>query len=922
MNTSNGVIDVHVKNLFSNLDTFFSMNPSYPDFSAIKKSTDLGEVVRAHGIELKPSGAHDLKGLCPFHDDKNPSMIVTPTKGLFHCMSCGAAGNVIQFVARMENITEREAALKLLDGAGEYRECKPSQSGVGRASDTKRPPSTSEVDPLADSDLFSNIIIHYHKALYAKDPRGLKYLKDRNLADTESLRHFRIGYVDGSLKQKLSAAQLEKSKVLGLINDKGNEKFYNRIVVPIFDDQKRVVGLYGRDITGKSEVKHLYLKGGHRAVWNAKAAEVYPDELICAESILDALAIWMHGEKKNIVAAYGARGWTRHHEKLIAQAETKKLIFAFDSDDTGKQRAQELATDLTAKLDLTCHRIKWPEQIKDANNYFTHNAETDFKGNAKSFASLLAVAPRIGFKKPTSEKLTLIEQTEETLIFQNGAVSYKVRGGLGGAANMKVIVTASAAGKKKPGAARAHTDRIDLYASRSRKTFSATAAFRLELDAEKIETHLIELLDLLEKLREVAAHPVEEKKEMTDAEQSQALEFLKSPDYFATLSKHIAAIGYVGETRNKQLAYVIASSRRLPKPLSGIVRSQSGAGKSYLMECVAELMPPEDVHFFSRLTPQALYYLERDALQHKLLIVDERNGSEESEYPIRTLQTRKVLKLAVPVKDPNSGRIKTETLEILGPIAYMESTTSQKINPENANRCFEIYLDESDEQTRAIFAAQRKSRTLDGWKTEQLKEKIRTLHHNSQRLLRPLKIIIPYVDLIEFPQSWLRGRRDHDRFLSLIEGIAFLHQHQRHIGEDQDKEYIEASSEDYAHAYDLAQRIFANTLGDLPKPVNDLIQQIEIMLKEHSQSDFTRRDVREYTRLPDHQLKKHMRSIEDLEYVGVTRASQGGSYRYRLLPKQKSPPVLEGLIEPQVLQEKWNKWVKSGNTPKNPPQAI
>ena len=56
-------------------------------------------------------------------------------------------------------------------------------------------------------------------------------------------------------------------------------------------------------------------------------------------------------------------------------------------------------------------------------------------------------------------------------------------------------------------------------------------------------------------------------------------------------------------------SYLIATSRLLPKPLSGIFRAQSGCGKSYLMECVAELMPPEEVHYFSRLTPQALYYV-------------------------------------------------------------------------------------------------------------------------------------------------------------------------------------------------------------------------------------------------------------------------------------------------------------------------
>ncbi len=874
------------------------------DFAEIKKTTDIAQVIASYGIELKPSSRGDLKGLCPFHDDHEPSMVLTPEKGLFHCMACGEAGNVIQFVAKKEGIPEKEAALRLLDAL----------PGISRGSSMTAEEKRIEVDPLADSELFAAILEHYHQALFGRNKRGINYLNRRNLAEMEALQHFKIGFVDGTLKKKLSASQLEKAKVLGLINAKENEKFYNRIVVPVFDSNGSAVGLYGRDITGKSEVKHLYLAGGHRAVWNAQAATVYPDELICAESLFDALAIWMHGGKKNVTAAYGARGWTPHHTKLLKKAGTKKLILAFDADETGQERARELAAELTEKLNLSSHRIKWPEHAKDANDYFLYNAEADFKGSKESFTALLAAAPRIGFRKTDSPKLSLLEQTEEAAIFQNGTVNYKVRGGMGGvgnSGNMKVIITATAAEKT-------HTDRLDLYASRSRKAFSSTAAWRLELDAEKVEAHLLELLDQLEKLKETTAQTKEVREEMSEGERAAALKFLKSSDFFNTLSKDIEAIGYVGEDRNKKLAYVIASSRRLPKPLSGIVRSQSGAGKSYLMECVADLMPPEDVHFFSRLTPQALYYLERDALQHKLLIVDERNGSEESEYPIRTLQTRKVLKLAVPVKDPNSGRIKTQTLEILGPIAYMESTTSQKVNPENENRCFEIYLDESDEQTKAIFAAQRKARTLDGWKVERLKEKVRKTHHNAQRLLRPLKVIIPYVDLLEFPQSWLRGRRDHDRFLSLIEGIAFLHQYQRTIGQDGNQEYIEASVEDYAHAYDLAQTVFANTLGDLPKPVMDVMKQIEAMLGQYQKSEFTRRDVREFTRLPDHLLKKHMRAIEDLEYVSVTRAPQGGSFRYRLLPKQKAPPVLEGLTPPEQLKEKWDKWVQSGSAPQNP----
>jgi hypothetical protein len=750
---------------------------------------------------------------------------------------------------------------------------------------------------------------------------GLDYLKSRGLGDVETLTHFKIGYVDGGVKKKLSVAQVRAARAIGLFNEKGNERYYGRVVVPIYDEQQRPVGLYGRDITGRSDATHLYLAGDHRAVWNAPAAAAYPDELIVAESIFDALAIFAAG-KKGVIAAYGANGWTPHHDALIEKHSVRKIVFALDNDEAGERATHELATKLDARS-IRCHHIKWPEAVKDANDYFAYHAENGFKGTPETFASLLAVAPRIGFIKSPTARLTLIEKSEEHALFENGSVSYSVKHWSGSGA-LKVVLTARKEDSQ-------HIDHLDLYGAKSRKMFAGVAAVRLAVEPEKIEGDLLALVDHLERLQgetTEAASP-EAVPAMSEAERAEALALLKSPDLLERIAADIELAGYVGEPRNKKLAYLIATSRRLPKPLSSIFRAQSGCGKSFLMECVADLMPPEDVHYFSRLTPQALYYLEPDALTHKLLVVDERDGSEEAEYPIRTLQTRKVLKLAVPIKDPNSGKIKTAVLEIHGPIAYMESTTDQRINPENANRCFELYLDESEAQTRAIFAAQRRARSLEGWRHERMKAAAMRVHHNAQRLLESLKVIIPYVDAIEFPKGWLRGRRDHDRFLSLIEGVAFLHQHQRTIGDDSGEQYIEASLEDYAIAYDLAHQVFADSAGDLPKPARDFLAQVEAVVAAETGRQkarveevwFTRRMIREATKLPDHIIKRYMREIEDFEYVVVQRAPQGGSFRYRLLPQKQAPALLEGLLTPESLAEKveqvGQKWksAKNGRKP-------
>lgn len=874
-----------------------------PDFAAIKRTTDLVAVVESYGVVLKKSGA-DHVGLCPFHEDRKPSLHVTQGKGLFHCPACGAAGNVIQFVARKEGITDREAALKIL---GEL-------PGVARASAL---PAVAAVPPPPPAELFAAAIEHYHTTLFSRDRRGLDYLKKRGLDDADTLQHFKVGFVTGTLKSQLTAAQ--RGALAALFNEKDNERFYLRVVVPIFDAGGAPVGLYGRSIQPDNSAPHFYLPGEHRAVWNGAAAAAHADELIVTEAILDGLALFA-AKKRNVIAAYGAGGWRPCHDELMEKCSVRKVVLAFDADKRGTEAAESLAAQL-APRGIRCHRIAWPEGVKDACNYFLAHDRPDF-------AALLASAPRIGPEVPetaqaAAPRLTLAERSDDGALFQCGTLSYRLRAISGN--GLRAVVTA----RNEKGS---HVDNIDLYGARSRRTFATTAADRLEIETPKIEEDLLALVEQWEALQtgeSFDAPIVSPVEAMSDTDRAEAKTLLLAPDLLARVAADLELIGYVGEDRNKKLAYLIATSRRLPRPLSAIFRAQSGSGKSFLMECVAELMPPEDVHYFSRLTPQALYYIEPDALAHRLLIVDERDGSEESEYPIRTLQTRRQLKLAVPVKDPGSGKIKTLVLTINGPIAYMESTADQRVNPENANRCFELYLDESEAQTKAIFTAQRRSRTLEGWQDERRKAAVVRAHHNAQRLLQSRKVIIPFVELIDFPAAWLRGRRDNDRFLSLIEGIAFLHQLQRDNGTDGESEYITATHEDYAAAYDLAHVVFAQAGSDIPKPTADFLAQVETWARGVADQNgqrleelaFTRRQVREAVRLPDHLIKRHMREIEDLEYVEVRRAKQGGSFRYRLLPQKKSVPVLDGLTTPEALTQKWNKWVKSGNRPKSPAKA-
>ena len=107
------------------------------------------------------------------------------------------------------------------------------------------------------------------------------------------------------------------------------------------------------------------------------------------------------------------------------------------------------------------------------------------------------------------------------------------------------------------------------------------------------------------------------------------------------------------------------------------------------------------------------------------------------------------------------------------------------------------------------------------------------MHQNAQRLLEPLPVVVPYAELLTFPSSWLRTRRDNLRLLNLIEAMAFLHQQQRpHKRLASGAEYIEATVEDYAIAYAIASSVLGSGFDELRKPARDLLAVIEAKLHE------------------------------------------------------------------------------------------
>ena len=351
----------------------------------------------------------------------------------------------------------------------------------------------------------------------------------------------------------------------------------------------------------------------------------------------------------------------------------------------------------------------------------------------------------------------------------------------------------------------------------------------------------------------------------------------------------------VGEETNKRVSYLAAVSRLLAKPLAIVVQSSSRRARVRRWKrCWTSCRKSS-----ARSTPttgQALFYMGQKNLKHKILAVSEEQGATRAAYALKLLQSEGVLKIASTGKDPVSGKLVTHEYVVEGPVMNFLTTTAQEIDEELINRSIVLTVNEDRAQTQAIHKKQREAQTIEGLWARRQRTTLVKLHRNAQRLLRPVEVVNNHVhDEPDFPDYMTRTRRDHMKFLTLVNVIALLHQYQRPVKTDtrngETLEYIEATKEDVKLARELVRKPLGPSLDELPAHtrrllllVAGMVQQECVQLQmECAEYRFTRRTVRQYTRWGDTQLRVHLRRLEcSLEYLVVRRGGQGLSYEYQL----------------------------------------
>jgi DNA primase catalytic core len=716
-----------------------------------------------------------------------------------------------------------------------------------------------------------------------------------------------------------------------------------------------------------------------RGVFNLAALKASKEIILC-EAIIDALTFWCAGYR-NVTTAYGVEGFTDELLAAFKAHGVQRVLIAYDRDEAGERAAAKLApllmaegmecfriqfpkgmdanayalkvTPATKSLGLLIRQAAWlgtgkaPErptvpvvqesQAKQAasprgmcassyqNNSNSENAQLPpLAADSVALPALPATPVPEAAQGPWVEVMQREAGREVHIRFGEGpaARAWRVRGLEKNLSpdTLKVNVRIAIGLLSSADGGAFHVDTLDLYNAKQRSHFAAQASAETGVDERALKTDLGRVLMALESVQDEAIQEVLKPtptEKMTDSEQADALALLKSADLPARILADFEAAGVVGEATNKLVGYLAAVSRKLDRPLAVVIQSSSAAGKSSLMDAILSFVPEEERIQYSAMTGQSLFYMGQTNLKNKILAIAEEEGAHRASYALKLLQSEGELTIASTGTDPATGNLITQEYKVEGPMSLFMTTTAIDIDEELMNRCLVLSVDEAREQTRAIHKLQRERRTLAGLTRKHEKQAILTIHRNAQRLLKSLAVVNPYADQLTFLDDRTRTRRDHEKYLTLIDTIALLHQHQRQIKTATVAgavvEYIEATLADIELANALAHEVLGVSLDELPPQTRRVLAGLHSLVQDKMQASglpqrdirFMRGEVRVALSVSEKQIRVHLERLAAMEYILVHRGQRGQSFEYELLHDQSMASEnahLSGLLDVAALQ--------------------
>jgi len=345
---------------------------SQRSISLILETANIVEVIGEY-VRLRRVGSNYI-GLCPFHNEKTPSFNVSPSKGIYKCFGCGAAGNVSKFLMDHEHFSYPEALRHL---AEKYR------IQIEEIKSEKQ--ENQEEANLKESLMIANGFaqkFYSEKLLNSEEGRaiGLSYFTERGFRE-DTIKKFQLGYApkdeDSFFREATGSGYLQNIlKEAGLISERNNRKvdfFRDRVMFPIHNFSGRVIGFGGRMLTGEKNVPK-YVNTPQTLIYDksktlygiffAKNAVRKNDECILVEGYTDVISMSQAGIE-NVVASSGT-SLTAEQAKLIRRL-TQNVTLLYDGDSAGLKAALR-GIDILLEEDLNVRVVALPEP-EDPDSY-------------------------------------------------------------------------------------------------------------------------------------------------------------------------------------------------------------------------------------------------------------------------------------------------------------------------------------------------------------------------------------------------------------------------------------------------------------------------------------------------------------------------------------------------------------------------
>lgn len=388
----------------------------------IRSRSDIVDVISGY-IRLQRKGSNYV-GVCPFHNDRNPSMSVNQPRQIYHCFSCGAGGDVFKFVMEYENLTFPEALKVLADRAGIVLPERDNMKEARQQADLKA--QIMEMNKLAAK-------YYYYILRQPAGKQGMDYLLGRKLGE-ETIRKFGLGYADKYsdslyryLKSKGYSDQLLKESGLMQVDEKRGmyDKFWNRVIFPIMDIRNRVIGFGGR-VMGDGKPK--YLNSPETRVFD-KSRNLYglnlarlsrkPNIILC-EGYMDVIAMHQAGFGQ-AVASLGTAFTTQ--QSVILKRYTNEVLLTYDSDEAGV-RAALRAIPILKEAGLTARIINM-EPYKDPDEFIKAEGAENFQKRIDEAQSsfnfeLQVMEKQYNFREPESKTAFFRALAGKLLEFEQG----------------------------------------------------------------------------------------------------------------------------------------------------------------------------------------------------------------------------------------------------------------------------------------------------------------------------------------------------------------------------------------------------------------------------------------------------------------------------------------------------------------------